>query len=308
MPLRTPVVFVIFNRPDTTSRVFEAVRKVQPERLLVVADGPRPDRQNEDILVAETRAIVDRVDWPCELLKDYSDRNLGCNQRIASGLNWAFSQVDEAIILEDDCLPDPTFFSYCSELLERYRQDQRVMTISGANFLDVRHEAPYSYYFSKFTHLWGWASWRRAWAKFDLTLEAWPDFACGGGLRSIADNVAEEYYWTRLFERSWRGAYNSWDFAWMLSCWLDSGLAIVPNVNLVSNIGFGVNGTHAKTADNPLACRPTRRLENLKHPPNVVRNAPADSCTFRKCYYRETVARKLRRYVRQCCRALRPAA
>ena len=132
--MRTPVVFIIFSRPDLTARVFAEIARARPEKLLVIADGPRPDREGEDAKCAATRAIIERVDWPCEILKNYSNVNLGCGHRPATGLRWVFEQVEEAIILEDDCVPHPTFFRFCEELLEHYRDDERVMHISGDNF------------------------------------------------------------------------------------------------------------------------------------------------------------------------------
>jgi hypothetical protein len=159
--VNTPIAFFIFNRPDTTARVFEAIRQAQPSKLLVVADGPRSTRPGEAEKCAATRAIIDQVDWECEVLTNYSDVNLGCRHRVSSGLDWVFEQVEEAIILEDDCLPHPTFFRFCEELLEWYRHDHRIVAISGDNFQNGHQSGEFSYYFSRYVHIWGWATWRR---------------------------------------------------------------------------------------------------------------------------------------------------
>ncbi|MEW6491011.1 MAG: glycosyltransferase family 2 protein, partial [Cyanobacteriota bacterium] len=164
--MKTPVVFIIFNRPDTTQKVFEAIRQAHPPLLFVIADGPRPNKPGEDQKCAATRAIIDQVDWDCEVLTNYSEINLGCERRVSSGLNWVFDTVEEAIILEDDCLPHPTFFSFCEELLDYYRNDQRVMVITGQNVQFGRKRTDYTYYFSRYNHCWGWASWRRAWRSY----------------------------------------------------------------------------------------------------------------------------------------------
>ena len=146
--LTTPVAFIIFNRPDTTRIVFEEIKKAKPEKLLIIADGPRNNKPGEKERCAETRAIVENIDWECEVLRNYSDKNMGCKNRVASGLNWVFENVEEAIILEDDCLPDQSFFRYCQELLEKYRDDKRIMLIAGDNMLFENNKQKYSYYFS----------------------------------------------------------------------------------------------------------------------------------------------------------------
>src|SRR5579871_4386735 len=165
--LTTPVALIVFNRPDTTRQVFQEIRRVRPPVLLVVADGPRRDHPEDEQLCRETRAVAEEVDWPCQVLTEYSDVNLGCRHRPASGLDWVFSQVEEAIILEDDCVPHPSFFRFCSELLSRYRDDARIGTIAGTNVQGGRKRGGASYYFSKYPTIWGWASWRRAWALYD---------------------------------------------------------------------------------------------------------------------------------------------
>src|SRR4029453_18315014 len=155
--LRTPVAFFIFNRPEATARVFGEIAKVKPARLFVIADGPRQSRLGEAEKCAAARAIIERVDWDCEILKNYSDVNVGCGIRIATGISWVFEQVEAAIILEDDCLPHQTFFRFCEELLEKYRDDEGVMHIAGNNLLFGRRQMPFSYCFSYFTPSWGWA-------------------------------------------------------------------------------------------------------------------------------------------------------
>ena len=169
-----PVAFFIFKRPALTARVFERIRAAKPPRLLVVADGPRPSRPEEAQLCEATRKVVSTPDWPCELLVNFADENLGNRRRLSSGLNWVFEQCDQAIILEDDCLPSASFFPFCSEMLNRYRDDARIMHISGDNFQDGHRSGTGSYYFSRYSLSWGWASWRRAWRHYDVALSMWP--------------------------------------------------------------------------------------------------------------------------------------
>lgn len=174
MSVSTPVAFFIFNRPVLTEIVFEAIAKAKPKKLLVVADGPRFAEEEEKCQKARA-AVIDKINWECEVLTNFSDRNQGCKYRVSSGLDWVFSEVEEAIILEDDCLPAPSFFRFCETLLARYRDDERVMTISGDNFQLGNSRTEYSYYFSKYTHIWGWASWRRAWQHYDVDMKSWTD-------------------------------------------------------------------------------------------------------------------------------------
>jgi hypothetical protein len=280
-PLNTPVVLIIFNRPETTAEVFEAIRQAKPLRLLVVADGPRPDHLGDAERCMAARAIIQPVDWDCEVLTNYSETNLGCRERVAGGLNWVFETVDEAIILEDDCAPHPTFFRFCEELLERYRADERVMCLSGNNFQFGRKRTEFSYYFSRYNHIWGWASWRRAWKHFDLSMSSWPELQAGRWLEETLNDPQAVRYWTYIFQKAYDG-FNTWDYAWTFACWRQNGLSIVPAVNLVSNIGFGPEAVHTKDRSSKFADMPVDAIQfPLRHPPDVTRHIEADEFTER---------------------------
>ena len=276
--LTTPVVFLIFNRPDTTARVFEAIRQAKPHKLLVVADGARADKPGEVEKCAAARAIINQVDWECEVLTNYADVNLGCRKRVSNGLDWVFEQVEEAIILEDDCLPHPTFFRYCQELLEKYRDDERIMMISGNNFQFGRKRTEYSYYFSHYSHIWGWASWRRAWTKYDDSMQSWSELKNISWLNDVLQNEQAVAYWTKIFQSVEEG-FSSWAYIWLLTHWTNNRLCVLPEINLVSNIGFG-SGTHTTTNNSPLANIPVEEIKfPLQHPPKVIRNLEADDFT-----------------------------
>ena len=276
--LITPVVFLIFNRPDTTQKVFEAIRGAKPPKLLVVADGARADKLGEVEKCAATRAIIDQVDWECEVLTNYSDVNLGCRKRVSSGLDWVFKQVEEAIILEDDCLPHPSFFRYCQELLEKYRDDESIMMISGDNFQFGRKRTEYSYYFSRYGHCWGWGSWRRAWTKYDDSMQSWSELKNSSWLNDVLQNEQAVAYWTKIFQSVEEG-FSSWAYIWLFTLWANHGLTILPHVNLVSNIGFG-SGTHTTMSNSPFANMPVTAMNfPLKHPATIQRNADADDFT-----------------------------
>ncbi|MBP2627634.1 MAG: hypothetical protein H6Q68_2345 [Firmicutes bacterium] len=292
--LRIPVALIIFNRPDTTQQVFMQIRKAKPRQLLVIADAPRNERPDEVEKCAVTRAIVERVDWDCEVLKNYSDINLGCGKRVASGLDWVFNIVEEAIILEDDCLPHLTFFQFCQELLERYRDDGRVMSISGNNFGYGRRRTDHSYYFSRYTQMWGWATWRKIWQRYyDFNMKLWPEVRDNHWLFDIFASMQVEIlgekaeckvnggesavqYWYRIFEDTYNGKIDTWDYQFFFSCLVQSGLHILPNVNLVSNIGFGPESTHTR-CKNHFADVPVMAMDfPLKHSSYVIRDAWAD--------------------------------
>ncbi|MDO8445565.1 MAG: glycosyltransferase family 2 protein [Deltaproteobacteria bacterium] len=286
--LKTPVVFIIFNRPEATATVFEEIRRAKPPKLMVIADGPRPDRPGEVEKCAAARAVIDRVDWPCEVFTNYSDVNLGCKHRVSSGLNWVFDVVEEAIILEDDCVPHPTFFRFCEELLERYRDDKRVMVISGNNFQFGRKRTGYSYYFSRYNHVWGWASWRWAWRHYDVDMKLWPEIRDGKWLSDLHSDDDSVHYWTTVFEKVYRGEIDTWDYQWTFACWVQSGLSILPSVNLVSNIGFGHEATHTK-GESRFANMKTEAMNfPLAHSPLVVRDSIADSFTERNIFLPRT--------------------
>ena len=273
--LTTPVAFLIFNRPETTERVFQAIARARPPKLYVIADGARVGRRGEAEKCAQTRAIVEQVNWPCDVVTNFSAVNLGCRARVASGLDWLFSQVEEAIILEDDCLPHASFFRYCEELLERYRHDERVGMIAGSNFQFGRKTGPGSYYFSKYTHIWGWATWRRAWKYYDVSAKSWPQFLSSGNFDRMTFPV-ERSYWRAVYSAVYAGNIDTWDYQWTLACWAQSMLVAVPEVNLVSNIGFGPTATHTLRSS-PLANIETTAISwPLEAPAAVTADPVAD--------------------------------
>lgn len=259
--LTTPVALLVFNRPELTARVFAAIRAARPPQLLVVADGPRRGRPDDPERCSEVRRIVEQVDWLCELFCNYSEENLGCKIRVSSGLDWVFGLVEEAIILEDDCLPDPTFFRFCQELLHHYRDEERVMTICGANLLGRWKDDRQSYHFAQYDFVWGWASWRRAWRHYDLEMRLWHDPDCRQRIRSILQN---ERLW-RLREKTFQQAFDkgidTWDYQWAFARTVRGGLAVVPSVNLITNIGYGADATHTIVMDEELAAIPTSRMD-----------------------------------------------
>lgn len=284
MRLDVPVVLIVFNRPETTRRVVERLALARPRTLFVVGDGPRPDHPEDVERCAAARKAAETVDWPCDLVTHYAEVNLGVGVRPATGISWVFEQVDQAIILEDDCVPRPSFFPFCAELLERYRDDERIMHIAGSNFVAGAAPTPESYFFSCHNVCWGWATWRRAWRHFDLGVAGWPALR---GTSWLADLVGDEAaaHWRRHFDEAHArgGAAVFWDYQWTFACWAQHGLSIVPAVNLITNVGFGRDATHFKSGRSPVAFLPSEDIAfPLRHPSCVVRNYDADRALIRR--------------------------
>ncbi len=283
----TAVALIIFNRPDTTRRVFAEIARARPRKLFVIADGPRAQYPTDAEKCAAARAVTEQVDWDCEVLTNYSEVNMGCKLRPSTGISWVFEHVEEAIFFEDDCLPHQTFFRYCAELLERYREDERVMMISGDNFQDGQSRTPYSYYFSRYVHCWGWATWRRAWRYFDVEIKLWPTLRETSWLLDILGDEEAVLYWRSIFDSVFEGRISkAWDYQWLFACWAQNGLAVTPDVNQVSNIGVGDDATH--TASGSMINLPVAAMEfPLRHPPFMLRHREADQFNFRHVFAQE---------------------
>ncbi|MCX6165555.1 MAG: hypothetical protein NTU73_11970 [Ignavibacteriae bacterium] len=276
----TPILFLIFNRPDTTEKVFEIIRKIKPEKLFVSADGPRPQKDGEKEKCEETRKIIERVDWKCELYRNFSEENLGCKKGVVKGINWFFENVEEGIIIEDDCILDESFFSFVQEMLLRYRNDERIMHIGAANFQDGKKRGDASYYYSKFCHVWGWATWRRAWKHYDVAIKSFEEFKSKNLIANILPDMKMQKHWLKLFQTVYDNALDTWDFQWVYTVWEQKGMSIIPNVNLVSNIGFGEEATHTRDSDHILSENKSGKMSKLIHTENIVQNLEADKYTF----------------------------
>ncbi len=270
--INVPVLFLTFNRPDQTRAVFERIRTAKPLKLYLSSDGPRADRPREKELVMAIREqLVSSIDWPCEVHTRFNSRNEGCKSAVSSAISWFFQNEEAGIILEDDCLPADSFFRFCAELLVRYRDDHSVMMISGDQFIplgEIRdlHE---SYYFTTMPHIWGWATWRRAWHSYDIAMREWPQYK-GLIRRNAALPILAWMGFSRCFSRVKNGMIDTWDHQWTYSIWRRGGLSICPKSNLVSNIGFGSTATHTKNAESDLNAMPVQEMEfPLRHPPDV---------------------------------------
>ena len=240
--LQTPVLFIIFNRPETTKRVFSAIRNARPTQLFIAADGPRPGKEEQQ-MCNETRKIVSLVDWECSVHTLFRDHNLGCGKSLSEAITWFFRHVEQGIILEDDCLPEPEFFPFCSQLLDKYQYVDKIMEVSGLNMLGkTRTEA--SYLFSTYDGTWGWATWRRAWEKYDYTMSRWQNVTDKRKVSLFFGDANLKNYWMSIFDKTFHKQIDTWDYQWLFARIVNDGIGIIPKMNMISNIGFGSNATH----------------------------------------------------------------
>lgn len=275
-PLNTAVLFLVFNRLDTTKEVFQALRQAKPPRLYIGSDGSRPSKDGEIEKVNAVRDyILSNIDWDCNVKTLFRDNNLGCKMAVSGAIDWFFEQEEQGIILEDDCLPSQSFFWFCEELLERYRDEMRVGMISGDNFQNGTNRGDGDYYFSVYNHIWGWASWANRWKNYDVELNTIsnPNF-----INKIFQNRNPRKYWKKIFKLMKNKLIDTWDYQWTFTLWNQNQLTIIPKVNMISNIGFGVDATHT-SEDNEYSRLSTSNLILNNHPIQVKQNIEADDYT-----------------------------
>lgn len=281
MNLKIPVLFLIFNRIETTQEVFNVIKDQKPNVLFIASDGPRENVIHEEMICKQIREwILENITWECEVKTLFRVTNLGCGRAVSEAITWFFNNVDEGIIIEDDCLPCESFFSFCSENLEKYRYDHRISIISGNNFqLKQTIKNGFDYYFSAFPSTWGWATWKRTWDGYDLIMRDWSKTLIRRSVLSYLNFETKfNSYWGQIFSDFAKGkGSNTWDFQFYFHCMKRKQLAIIPKVNLVSNIGFGNSATHTTDKQSNIANLPTYELEfPLRHPEKIDRNYEAD--------------------------------
>jgi hypothetical protein len=289
---KSAVLFLIFNRPDVTSNVFKEIRKVKPPRLYIAADGARKDKENEVALCQETRNIATQIDWECDVKTLFRNENLGCKYAVSSGINWFFENEEEGIVLEDDCLPSEDFFIFCDAMLEKFRQDSRIRHIGGTNFQMGKKWGNESYYFSNLTHVWGWASWRRAWKSYDVELSNYKKIDAAHCFKNIFKDDFVVEAWAKIFYKLIANEINTWDYQWSITNFFNNGLSIIPNVNLISNIGFGVDATHTQNLTDKSSKIKIEKLSEITHPLVVLAQKEADFFTLNNEFQIEKSKRK----------------
>lgn len=248
--LDTPILYLIFNRPDLTKITFESICNIKPRKLFIAADGPRLENSSDELNCMIVREyVLSKINWTCELHILFRDENLGCGKAVSSAISWFFNNVDEGIILEDDCLPDYSFYRFCSELLQYHRNNERVMSISGSNLLGNSWCNSEESYLWGFGGIWGWATWKRAWIKYDFKMNLLKDENSKCKLKKYFKNSNWFNYYYSLFKSVDSFKVDTWDAQWLFSIAISDGLCINPSVNLVQNLGFNQNATHTKDAN-----------------------------------------------------------
>lgn len=300
-PLKTAVLFLVFNRLDTTKDVFQAIRQAKPPRLYIAGDGARADNDGDGRNVNAVRDyIMQNIDWGCEVKTLFRDSNLGCKYAVSGAITWFFENEENGIILEDDCLPSQSFFWFCEELLERYKNDMRVWHISGDNFQENIQRGDASYYFSQYNHIWGWASWANRWSMYDVEMKSFELFDSQKKIYSVFGAKDIQNYWLSIFRKVYLGQIDTWDYQWTYTVLANSGLSVLPNKNLISNIGFGMDATHTKDLDSQHSKIPKADLTvPLRHPVFVIQDIEADIFTASRMFNHQTlVVRIFKRLIR----------
>lgn len=274
-----PILFLIFNRPDTTEKVFSAIRSAKPSKLYVAADAARTHNATEQQRCQESKLVTEKLDWNCEVHRLYQETNLGCGKAVSTAISWFFAHEDSGIILEDDCVPHSDFFPYCAQLLEYYKDNQEIGIISGDHFQHKDFPKPASYYFSKYANIWGWATWKRTWEKFQLDVNQFDQKAMQTAIQKRCNHRSERTFWLKLFKRMQNHEIDTWDYPLQFSLWFHQMICIIPNYNLVSNCGFDSRATHTKSSST-LSNLETYPILPLVHPKRIEVNHRADSFFF----------------------------
>jgi len=301
---QTPILIMAFNRANITQEVFKAVRKIKPKQLFFFVDGPRETKPGEDILCQATRDIIKQVDWDCDVKTMFLEENAGI-QGIHSGptqaLNWFFENVEQGIVLEDDCLPDPSFWPFVEEMLIKYKNDERIMHISGNNFQFGTKRGTdnnASYYFSIYPSSWGWATWKRAWKYFDSKLKSFPEFRDTNKIAQITKEEDTQKVWLDTFRKEYYGEWKTWDYEWVYAMWSHGGYAIIPNVNLIKNIGFGSQATFNMSNESHYANQQTENILPIIHPKKIKPNVDADRFVFESMFMSKlSLNRRIKDYI-----------
>lgn len=296
---------MLFIRSETTEKVFEKLREIRPSRIFVAANGPRPGFPEDAEKCAAVRSVIDRVDWKCDVKRNFREVNIGMQPHWHLAISWFFEHVESGIILEDDCVPNQSFFSFSGALLEEYKDNPQIMHINGSNFQFGRKRGDGSYYFSEYPYVWGWATWRRAWQKYDNSLSTFPAFKASGVIDKIATCRKEKEYWIKFFEEIYSGKRDGSDVKWHYSVWANGGLSITPNENMIRNIGFGLDAGHTFLKDRIMDQEPVD-IGPIAHPSGpIAPDREADRYTFDTVYSKTFFQKAFYKIVMRAAKMLR---
>ncbi len=289
----TPILFIVFNRPKQTQKVLEMLASIQPTMLFITADGPRNNNVNDIKNCTAVREIIKNINWKCEVKYLLRQENWGCKNAVSNAISWFFSNVDQGIILEDDCLPNNSFFHFCEQMLTTYKEDTQIMHIGGTNFQPKDFAISDSYYFSRIVHVWGWATWKRAWDLYNAAIDDYNKPLLKKWFTNYKFNPSSLLYWHKAFTNVNNNSINTWDYQWTYALWKHNGLSIIPSKNLVANIGFDTNATHTIKGTEEYAQLPVYDLNEMIHPKSKVVNLTADNYTFSKWYVKRSLPKRI---------------
>jgi GR25 family glycosyltransferase involved in LPS biosynthesis len=290
--LKTPILFIVFNRPSQTKIVLESIKAVKPIHLFIAADGARKNNKKDIENCKIVLEIIKNIDWDCNVSYLLRENNLGCKIAVSDAINWFFENVEEGIILEDDCLPNISFFTFCENMLSRYEDDTQIMHIGGTNFQSKDVTLTDSYYYSRIVHVWGWASWKRAWDLYNVNIDEYTKPILRKWFTDYKFNKNSFLYWHQAFTSIKENRINTWDYQWTYALWKHNGLSIIPSQNLVTNIGFDKNATHTTKGAETYALLPVYDLNEIIHPKSKIVNLSLDNNTFSKWYIKRSLAKR----------------
>jgi hypothetical protein len=306
MSFKTPILLITFNRLDTTIQVFEQIKQQKPKYLFISSDGPRQNRADDFAKIEEVRNyILQQIDWDCEIKTLFHEKNQGCGLGVSGAITWFFDNVEQGIILEDDCIPYPDFFGFCEENLNHYKNDDRIWAISGTNLQGGIQRGTGSYYFSNYGGIWGWATWARAWKHYDYNMKTYNQFVKSKSIKNIFKDPRQQKHWIAVLNTA--AKVDTWDYQWLYTHWFYNGLCIVPNVNLIKNIGFNADGTHTITepAWYKSATTGSQTLHKIKHPAKVEVDYAADDFLYENSYKHPSFIKRGGMYVKRILNRLK---
>ncbi len=276
---KLPILLLIFNRPDSVKKVIKVLKRLKPLKVYVSADGPRNRNDLDYDLCKKSREEIFNINWKCKVSKNYLNFNLGCRDAVSNGITWFFKNEKLGIILEDDCIPNLDFFKFCEINLKKYKNDERVGCITGNNFA-LKSTVRETYYFSKYPHCWGWATWSRAWRKYKKDIAFWPNLKRKKFIDKIFLKNIEQKYWTKILDHTYNRKIDSWAYPWSLCLWRNNMLTITPKLNLVKNIGFGKNATHTVSNLDDNSYKTYKLPKKYVHPKKIIVNYKNDNYVF----------------------------
>lgn len=289
----TPILFIVFNRPGPTQKVLDMLASIKPKQLYISADGARENNENDIKNCEEVRNIIKNIHWDCEVKYLIRAENWGCKNAVSDAISWFFSNVEQGIILEDDCLPNQSFFTFCENMLSTHKDDAQIMHIGGTNFQSKDISLSESYYYSRIVHVWGWASWKRAWDLYNVAIDEYTKPTLRKWFKDYEFNKNSFLYWHKAFTSVKENQINTWDYQWTYALWKHNGLSIIPSQNLVTNIGFDINATHTTKGAETYALLPMYDLNEIIHPTSKVVNLSLDNNTFSKWYIKRSLTKRI---------------